>query len=779
MRDPVRKFSQFDPRGVAGAVADARTGGGPRVSRRGFLAGAFGSSVMLAFAGGCESGSGTGAAKQAVDAGAWEPTLYTVIDPDGIITVRITEAEMGQHVGTALARIVADELEADWDDVRIEHVDSDPKWGLMVTGGSWSVWQNFDLLSRAGAAGRIALVEAGARMLGVPASEARAERSRVVAGDRAVTFAEIVSSGSVDRTFGDEEMNALPIKAPSARRLIGTAAPALDVPDKTRGEAVYGIDAEVPGMVHGRPLLPPTRLGSVVESVDDSAAKSVPGYLRTLVLEDPSDTVPGWVVVLAESWHAANTAAQAVEVTWTPGETAQVSEADLLAHGRSLIDAADGGSLVREDDGVDAAMASAERVVEAEYTTATALHFQLEPVNALAYEVDGRFEIHTGNQWQTLILPVLATALGIPETDIVLRSYRLGGGFGRRLNGDYTVPAALAAKQAGVPVKLLLSREDDSRFDSVRSASVQRLRMGFDGTGDPVAMEHHAAAGWPTQVMVPAFMPEGANGAPYDPFSISGADHWYSVGAHRVRALSNDLANRTFRPGWLRSVGPGWTNWALESFMDEAAHAVGRSPLEFRLALLRAEGRNAGSAPDAVGGAGRQAHVLRRLAERVDLDADPGEGAGIGIATTFGQERAMPTWCACAAQVAVDRDSGTVRLQKLTLVIDAGTIIDPVGAMAQAEGAALWGASLALHEGTRFEQGQVADRNLNGYSPMRMKDVPELDIELVDSTEMPVGMGEPATTVVGPAIGNAIFAAVGVRMRDLPVRPEAVKALLG
>ena len=776
----MRKFRQFDGAGVADAVAAARFGArsGLPLSRRGFLAGTLGSSLVLAFATGCSDAADTPpAAAEAIARGAWEPTLYYAIDGDGVVTVRITEAEMGQHVGTALARIVAEELEVRWEDVRLEYVDSDPKWGLMVTGGSWSVWQNFELLSRAGAAGRTALLEAGAARLGVAPADVRAEGGRIVAGDASVTYGELVAAGAVDRVFSADEVAALPIKPPSARRLIGTPGQALDVPGKARGEAGYGIDAEVDGMVYGRPLLPPTRLGSVVRSVDESAARSVPGYVGHVVIDDPSDTVPGWVVALADSWYGAMRAAEALVVEWTPGETADVSEADLQAHARSLIAAADGGALVRDDDGVDAAFAAADRVVEAEYTTATALHFQLEPVNALAFEKDGRWEILTGNQWQSLILPTLSTALGVPETQIVLRSHLLGGGFGRRLNGDYTVPAALAAKAHGGPVKLLLTREDDSRFDSPRSPSVQSLRMALDGTGTPTAMEHHAAAGWPTLVMVPAFMPEGVNGERYDPFSISGADHWYEVGAHRVRALSNDLANRTFGPGWLRSVGPGWTNWAVESFMDEVAHEIGADPVEFRLGLLRAEGRNASAPPNATGGAERLAAVLRRARERSGWGATLPPGTGMGVATTFGQERTMPTWSACVARVRVD-EAGTVTLEKLTLVIDAGTIVHPDGALAQAEGAALWGVSLALHEGTEFVAGEVKARNLGAYTPLRMADVPELDIELVESTEMPVGMGEPATTVVGPAIGNAIFAAVGARVRHLPIRPDAVRAAM-
>ncbi|MEE4360338.1 MAG: molybdopterin cofactor-binding domain-containing protein [Pseudomonadales bacterium] len=768
----MRKFAQFDPSAVAShPPAPAPSG----FSRRGFLVGSLGGSLVMAFAAaGCAPKPETGAATRTLEAGSWEPTLYYRIDPDGQITVNVTEAEMGQHVGTALARIVAEELEADWSRVSLHYVDSDPKWGLMVTGGSWSVWQNFDLLSRAGAAGRMALLEAGARMLDVPVASVTARNGRIVAGDRALGYGEIVAAGAVDRVYTAEEMDALPIKPPSARRLIGEPVAALDVPAKSRGTAVYGIDAEIEGMVYGRPLVPPTRLGSTVKSVDDSGAKSVPGYLKTLVLDDPSGTVPGWAVVLADSYHAALAASEKVSVDWEAGETAAVSEEDILARGFALIDAPEGGAMVRDDEGVDAAFGKAARVLEADYTTATALHFQLEPVNALAVQRDGVWEIHTGNQWQSLILPTLATALGVPEETIVLKTYLLGGGFGRRLNGDYTVPAALAAKAHGGPVKLVFTREDDARFDSVRSASAQRVRMALGENGEVLAMEHHAAAGWPTQVMVPAFMPDGVNGEKYDPFSISGADHWYSVGPHRVRALSNDLANRTFRPGWLRYVGPGWTNWALESFIDEAAHATGRDPVAFRLDMLRAEGRNAGEAPNSVGGAARQAEVLRRLAERAGLGETLPADTGIGVATTFGQERGMPTWSACAARVKVDRETGAVKLEKLTLVIDAGTIVDPDGALAQAEGAALWGASLALHEGTRFEQGQVAARNLDRYTPMRMADVPELDIVLVDSDETPVGMGEPATTVVGPAIGNALFAAVGARVRHIPIQPQTV-----
>ncbi len=753
-----------------------------RLTRRNFLAASGGGIAAFGFARALAAidPAVPGIVRPAETPPLFAPTPWFAIDGDGIVTVNIIRAEMGQHVGTALARILADELEADWASVRIVHVDSDPKWGTMVTGGSWSVWQTFPLFSHAGAAGRIALIEAGARLLGTTPGQCSASAGMVHGGGRTIAFGDIARSGTVARQFSPDELDKLPIKPAAKRQLIGRPTPALDVDAKTKGTAVYGIDAKVPGMVHARPKLPPTRNGARVVSVDDSAARRVPGYQRYLILDDPSDTVPGWVMVIADSYPAAIRAADLVEVTWTAGPGADVSEKMLLDHAAALI--------ARSDTGVDLDVTAnpppkpfasgAASTIDASYTTGTVLHFQLEPVNALVLEKDGVFEIHTGNQWQSLILPTLAKALGVPETKIVLRTYLLGGGFGRRLNGDYAVPAALAAKALGKPVKMVLTRADDARFDSVRSPSLQRLRMAFDSGGKVTAMEHHACAGWPTQVIAPAFLAKTKAGQKYDPFAISGADHWYDAGAQRVRAIANDLANTTFRPGWLRSVGPGWTNWALESFMDEAAAQLKADPVAFRLSLLTGTGRNAGGPPSAIGGALRQAAVVRRAAALAGWgDTLPADTA-LGLATSFGQERDMPTWTACVARVHVDRGTGVVRVEKLTLVVDAGTIVDPDGALAQVQGSALWGLSMALHEGTEFANGQVMDTNLDTYMPLRIADVPEIAITFIDSAQPPVGLGEPATTVVAPAIGNAIFRAVGARLRHIPMTPAHVLAAL-
>ena len=741
------------------------------LSRRIFLIGVAGTAVTFGFA------PDKGVARQSVP---FEPTIWYSVNRDGIVTVSIARAEMGQHIGTAIARILADELEVEWGNVRISAVDTDPKWGFMLTGGSTSVWRDFPVYSRAGAAGRVALIEAGAKLLGVSPSQCVAHQGTVRAENQSISYGEIVGRGEPTRKFMPDELAKLPIKAASERWAVGKRTYALDIPAKINGAARYGIDAAVAGMVYARPKIPPTRYGSVVRGLDDSAAKHIKGYLKSLVLEDPSRTVPGWVAVCATSYPAAIRAADLVKVDWTTGDAGQVSEQDILAYGARQIAAPRGGALVVDDPGIDSAFHAAASKLERTYTTSSVLHAQLEPVNALAFEKDGRFEIHTGSQAQSTILPVLARALDLPQERIIMRTYPIGGGFGRRLNTDYAVPAALAAKALGKPVKLVLTRPDDMRFDSFRSPSIQTLRLAFDPQGNVAAMEHHASAGWPTSVYAsPADMPKTADGTPYDPFAIDGADHWYSVGAQRVRALSNDLANNAFRPGYLRAVGPGWTNWAVETFMDEAALMTRADPVSFRIGLLDAAGRNAGSAPSAVGGAKRQAAVLKRAAERAGWGAAMPRDTGLGVATTFGQARSMPTWVACVARVRVDRRSGGIAVEKLTIVVDAGTLVHPDGALAQVEGSALWGLSMALWEGSEFIKGQVKDTNFNTYTPLRIGDVPELDIEFIESVEVPVGLGEPGTTVVAPAIGNAIFAAIGVRLRHLPIRANAVLAALG
>src|ERR1700730_10971492 len=303
------------------------------LSRRAFLVGLAGAAVTFGFAPGEATAEESGSS-------LFEPTIWYSVDRSGIVTVNITCAEMGQHIGASVARILADELEVDWSNVRISAVDTDPKWGIMMTGASTSVWAAFPVYSRAGAAGRIAFIEAGARLLGVSPSQCFARQGAVLAANRSIAYGEIIQRGMPTRAFTPDELAQLPIKPASERRLIGRKTDALDIPAKINGTARYGIDAAVAGMVYARPKIPPTRNGSVVRALDDSAAKRVKGYLTSLVLEDPSNTVPGWVVVCATSYPAAIRAADLVKVDWAAGPAAQVSEQDIVDHGAKQMAAA-------------------------------------------------------------------------------------------------------------------------------------------------------------------------------------------------------------------------------------------------------------------------------------------------------------------------------------------------------------------------------------------------------------------------------------------------------
>lgn len=742
------------------------------VNRREFLAGSVGTSLVMGLGvvlPGCSREEAASDLPAAVMDKIFAPTVWFEIGSDGGILINIAKAEMGQHVGTALARIVADELGADWSDVSIEHVDSDPKWGYMVTGGSWSVFTSFTMLSQAGAAGRTILRDAGAALLGADPASCTVEDSMVSANGESISFADVVARGDVSRTFSAEEVGAMPVKSAADRKLIGKETPAMDIPEKSMGAAVYGLDIELPDMVYALPLIPPTRYGSTINSIDDTAAADIPGYMQTLELTDPSSVLQGWAVVIAENFPSAMKAAEAVTVDWTPGSSAEVSEDDLFAEGARIAADKSTGTLVVNDGDVEAARNDAANNHSATYRTGTALHFTLEPANAVVEFTDGVCHIHSGNQWQSLILPYLAESLGMEETDIIIHQYYLGGGYGRRLFGDPMIPAALTARELGRPVKLVFPRAEDSRFDCARSASVQQFDASFDADGNLTGIEHAAAAGWPTLAMAPGFMGDGVDGnGKFDPFAISGADHWYTLANHRVRGINNELVQSTTLPGWLRSVGPGWIAWGVESFMDELASIAGEDPINFRLEMLDASGKNAGSDPNSVGGASRLDAVLRDVRDRCGWGNALPDGEALGVAVCHGQERNMPTWVACVAHVAVDGED--ISVKKIWQTIDCGTVVHPDGAMAQAEGAILWGLSVALHEGTRFENGEVADQNLDSYTPLRMADVPELDIKFVESTEFPTGLGEPPFIPVAPAIANAVFAATGQRVRDLPIK---------
>ncbi len=747
---------------------------GTDLSRRSLFVGIGAAGLVCGFGG----ISGARAASAAA-ASAYDPTIWYQVGTDGVVTVNVGKADMGQHVASTMAQIVAEELGSSWSNMRVNLIGNDPKFadpvlGAIITGGSWSTMMNFDAMSRAGAAGRMALVNAGSAMMGVPAGECAGAASRVThtKTGKSIGYGDIVKAGKVTKAYTADELKAIVLKRPDEYAMIGHELPQIDIPLKVNGTAKYGIDTMLPGMLYGRMVTPPVRYGAKVVNVDDSVAKKVPGYIQSVVLDDKTGTTTGWVVVVAKSYPQAIKAAEVLKVTWDKGPNATVSSESILAESKRLQAKPDGGEYYVKEGDTAAALKTAAKVIEAEYTTSINIHCPLEPMNATAEYKDGILHLYSGNQFMTRSTAIAAGAAGIDPKNVVIHQAWIGGGFGRRLDSDMMVPAALAAKAVGKPVKVIYSRQNDMTMDFTRPLTFQKMRAGLDDKGAIVAMDHDLVSAWPTKRWgIPGFLtPSVDKKGALDGFAVHGADFYYSVPNHTIRTILNEVAQSATPSGQLRSVAPGWTFWAVESMIDEIAHAQGKDPADLRLAMLDGSGDNAG--------AQRLRNVLLAamgLSGYGTLKLPKGEA--LGVACVSSQERKTSTWTACVAHVAVAAD-GTVKVKKLTVATDVGTAVNPDGVKAQVMGAASWGMSLALFEQATMQDGGIEQTNFDTYTPMRMSQAPEFDVAIIANGEMATGCGEPAVTVVAPAIGNAIFNAVGARVRSLPITAEAVKAAM-
>ncbi len=749
----------------------------PQVSRRAFLIGSGAATTALTM-GYTVLPIGVGPAEAAANQ-MFSPTMYFDIHPDGRVVVNISKAEMGQHIGTSLAQIVADELECNWDNVELNYIGFAPQFGLHVTGGSWSIHTSFDAMSRAGAAGRKALIEAAMTKFGGAASDYTAKNGVITGNGNAITYGELVASGIEPRMMGEAEMAALVLKTPQQRRYVGKSIPAIDVPAKSRGQAGFGIDVEVEGMVYATPATPPVRYGASVKSVDDSAAKAIKGYERYVIVNDPFGMQNGFVMAIADSYWTAKKAAEALNIDYDIGVNAGVTLAGIHEESARLINTGEEARLVLDEGDVDTAFKQGEKMHKAAYTTGLNIHATLEPMNATVEVKDGVYHIHAGNQFQTLVMGLVPAALGIEPTQVVLHQQYLGGGYGRRLDADYIVLACLTAKEVGKPVKMIYSRETDTQFDFTRPAATVELRACT--TGKKIdAWQSSSASAWASARQAPAFLAPDLSGnedKKFDPFAVNGADHWYTIANQRVINSNNAIAQSATPSGHLRAVSPSWQFWATESFLDEVAHSIGADPLEMRKSMLDGVGKNAGSGATA-DGAKRLAKVLDMCAQRSGYGTEMPEGTAVGLASVSSQERPTATWTACAAQVTVNKETGEYTVDKLTVVTDVGTIINPNGVEAQVRGATMWGYSMAVLEEADMQDGALTVDNFDGYTPARMYDMPEIEVEVIETGHYPVGAGEPATTSVAPAIANAIQMAVGARVRSLPITPERVKAAM-
>jgi len=768
-------------------------------------------------------------AQAAIGGQSFTPSIWFTMTPDGKTTIHIVKAEMGQHIGTGLAQVIAEELEVDWKDVRLdtplESVENFAVYGLAYTVNSGSITTEFDRLARAGAAGRIALIEAGAKVLKAGAGNCYAQNSRVFdkASGRSVTYGEILQKVTIDRKFSyPGDFRKIALKKRGDYKIVGKSLPSLDVPAKTNGKAKYGIDVFLPNMAYGALVIPRTRYASNVVSIDDSEARKIPGFIKAVRIDNALGKCTGWVVAVADRFPTAMKAAKALKVQYDAGPYARLSSADLLKQYKALAkNEKQSAAWVLEGD-VDKGFKGADKVFEVEYTTDMVVHATMEPLNATVQFTNGEWHVHVGTQSTSFarmtLTGYLSKALGQKPEDlkIFVHNYLLGGGFGGKQDYDDILAAAYCVKEVGRPVKLIHTRESNFATSFARTPTYHKVKAGIKN-GELLAMNQDIVCGW----MGARFGVGKAGGTDWlqldsvdgksqdiDQCSIGGSDHWYDVKNHRVRAWNHDMTTWAVQASALRTVSNSYNIFVVESFMDEAAHAAGRDPLEFRLSMLNGKGGNrgipnSGYAPGTssdyymdrlwislpwgqedswipyesatVGGALRLANCLRVAAGKAGWGSKKlPPNTGLGIAVTAAEERQSPTWVAGIAEVTVDPKTGQFTINRLTIVMDPGTVVNPQAVDAQIRGSALWGASQIMSEKLTLKNGAFEQTNYHEYMPIRLAQTPEIDVTLIASDNHPSGVGEPASTVVAPAVANAIYNAVGARVRHMPISPEAV-----
>src|SRR3569832_820119 len=514
------------------------------LSRRSFLVGSAATGLALGYS----AMPGLLGADQAFAApGNFDPSVWYSIAPDGIVTVTTGKADMGQHIASTMAQIVSEELGANWKDMRIQLASNDPKFndpvlGAQITGGSWSTMMNFDAMSRAGAAGRIALTETAAAMMGgVPAGQLLVRDSTITdpKSKKSMSFADVVKNGKITKTFSADDLKAIKLKTPDQYTMIGVSVPQLDIPSKANGTAKYGIDVMLPGMVYGMVVTPPVRYGATVKAVDDSEAKKVPGFIKVVTLDDKTQTTSGWVVAVANTYANAKKAAAALKVSYDGGPNAKLSSQSLLDEAKRLQGLDDSGQFFVKDGDPNAAFGTAAKVIKAEYTTSINIHAPMEPMNATAEFKGDILHIYSGNQFATRSGAIAAGAAGIDPKFVVMHQMWLGGGFGRRLDADMMIPAEQAATAVGKPEQVIYTRENDMTIYFSRPLTYQNVKAGVDGDGKFIALCHDVVSAWPTaRGGGPDFLsPSADKKGPLDAFTVSGADFFYAVPNHYVRAI--------------------------------------------------------------------------------------------------------------------------------------------------------------------------------------------------------------------------------------------------
>ncbi|MGH7562540.1 MAG: molybdopterin cofactor-binding domain-containing protein [Gemmatimonadales bacterium] len=686
---------------------------------------------------------------------AFAPDAWIRIGSDGVVTVMVDRAEMGQGVSTALPMLVAEELDADWSSVRYEFATANPVYanplfqgGMQATGGSTSVRAAWLPLREGAARARAMLVAAAAARWGVEAPACRTERGRILHPDGVQTlgYGEIATEAA--RMPVPERVS---LKARSDWRLIGTSVPRLDLREKVTGAAVFGMDAGPPdalvAVVERCPVF-----GGTVRSFDATAAERVPGVRRIVPLE-------GGIAVVADGFWAARRGRDALSITWDEGENAALDDAAIR---RRLGELGEKRGYVARKAGLGMdGFGGAARVLSAEYQLPYLAHATMEPMNCVVRPGPRDAEVWVPIQFQHGGRLVgggtrehAARLLGLDAEQVTVHTTHLGGGFGRRFELDVVEEACRIARAVGAPVKLIWSREDDLRHDHYRPVGLHRLRGALGPDGVPIAWSHRVVCPSIIAKFLPGWLPgfatrlAGPLKGGVDANAMEGATELPYAIPHLE--ISYSRADLGVPVGFWRSVGHSQNAFAVESFVDELAAAAGRDPVEFRRVLLRGSPRHLG--------------VLELAAEKSGWGSPlpPGRARGIAVHESFG------SWVAQVAEVSVGAEQG-VRVHRVVCVVDCGTVVHPDTVAAQMESGIVYGLTAALHGRISIERGRARQSNFHDYRMLTMREMPAVEVHIVPGPWEPGGVGEPGTPPIAPAVANAVFAATGRRLRALPL----------
>ena len=675
---------------------------------------------------------------------SFAPNAYLRIGADDSVTVLSSHSEMGQGVWTTLPMLIAEELDADWSKIKVEHAPAAPAYfspvfGMQGTGGSTSTASEFDRYRQAGAVARAMLLQAAATRLNVPVADLRTENGEVIAGTQRVRYGALADDAG---KLTAPDASTLKLKEPKDWKIIGKATKRLDSPEKITGRAQFGMDVQFEGLLTAVVARAPG-FGGKVKSFDATAAKAIAG-VRNVV------QIPSGIAVIADHYWAAKLGRDALQVEWDLGPYAALDSATLRAEFSAL--AATPGLPASQAGDVEAALPKAAKTVEAEYALPYLAHAPMEPLNCTVKISPDKCELWVGTQFQTLEQKTAAEITGLKPEQVFVHTTFLGGGFGRRANPapDLVFEAVHVAKAANAPVKTVWSREDDIHGGYYRPAFMHKATVGLDAAGKPIAWRHVLAG---QSIIAGTFFEPFMVKNGIDATSVEGvADSPYvkDVPDHRVGLHSP-------KPGipvlWWRSVGHSHTAFAMESLVDELAHAAGKDPVEYRRGLLANHARHLG--------------VLNLVAEKSGWSTPPEKGRARGVAV----HESFGSYVAQVAEVSVE--SGTLKVHRVVCAVDCGIAVNPAGITAQIESGVAYGLSAALHGEITFKDGRVVQSNYNDYQVLRISEMPSVEVHIVPSTEKSGGVGEPGTPPIAPAVANALFALNGQRLRELPFRLAA------